>query len=367
MRHGSLFSGIGGFDLASRWMGWENVFHCEINPFCQKVLSYHFPESIQHHDITKTDFSIYRGRIDIITGGFPCQPFSVAGKQLGTEDDRHLWPEMLRAIREIQPHWIVGENVRGLVNWSGGMVFEQVQDDLEAEGYEVLPFILPACAVNAPHRRDRVWFVAHAMRSRYRGRTEAGRSDKFEEREIHPHIGQHGDGVWGEAKRCSEVAKNTMHSGRIQRESEQEGAEIREQRDVGTGGAERICVSEGTTSETTGFRGNKNEGMGYRKSNEFNKISNEEFTTNAQNTGLPSCNERQREEQFGGRNSTMGERKWENFPISKPTIHSGDDGISDRLDGITFSKWRQESIKAYGNAVVPPLVFEIFKAIEKHG
>lgn len=161
MNHGSLFSGIGGFDLASEWMGWNNIFHCEINPFCQKVLQYHFPNSIQHHDITKTDFSIYRGRVDILTGGFPCQPFSVAGKQLGTEDDRYLWPEMLRAIREIQPSWIVGENVRGLVNWSGGLVFEQVQADLEAQGYEVIPFILPACAVDAPHRRDRVWFVTH--------------------------------------------------------------------------------------------------------------------------------------------------------------------------------------------------------------
>ena len=122
MTHGSLFSGIGGFDLAAQWLGWENIFHCEINPFCQIVLKYHFPNSIQHHDITKTDFTIYRGRIDVLTGGFPCQPFSVAGKQLGTEDDRHLWPEMLRVIREVAPEWIVGENVRGLVNWSGGLV-----------------------------------------------------------------------------------------------------------------------------------------------------------------------------------------------------------------------------------------------------
>lgn len=156
MTHGSLFSGIGGFDLAAEWMGWTNVFHCEIDTFCQNVLKYHFPNSIMHDDIKQTDFTIYRDRIDILTGGFPCQPFSAAGKRKGKEDDRHLWPEMLRAIREIQPRWVVGENVFGITNWNGGMVFDEVQADLEAEGYEVQPFILPACAVNAPHRRDRV-------------------------------------------------------------------------------------------------------------------------------------------------------------------------------------------------------------------
>jgi DNA (cytosine-5)-methyltransferase 1 len=162
MRHGSLFSGIGGFDLASEWMGWENVFHCEWNEFGQKVLNYYWPKAITYHDITKTDFTIHRGTIDILTGGFPCQPYSSAGKRLGKEDERHLWPQMLRTIREIQPTWVVGENVRGLTNWNGGLVFNEVQADLEAEGYEVTPFLLPACAVNAPHRRDRIWFVAYS-------------------------------------------------------------------------------------------------------------------------------------------------------------------------------------------------------------
>ena len=96
MTHGSLFSGIGGFDLASEWMGWENVFHCEWNPFGQKVLKYYWPNAKSYHDITKTDFTIHRGNIDIITGGFPCQPYSQAGKRLGKDDERHLWPEMLR-------------------------------------------------------------------------------------------------------------------------------------------------------------------------------------------------------------------------------------------------------------------------------
>jgi len=163
MRHGSLFSGIGGFDLAAEWMGWENIFHCEIKPFGQKILKYYWPNAIGYADITKTDFTIHRGTIDVLTGGFPCQPYSVAGKRKGKEDDRHLWPEMLRAIREIAPCYVVGENVGGLVSWNGGMVFDEVQTDLEAQGYEITPVILPACAIGAWHRRDRIWFIAHSI------------------------------------------------------------------------------------------------------------------------------------------------------------------------------------------------------------
>jgi DNA-cytosine methyltransferase len=174
MKHGSLFSGIGGFDLAAQWMGWENVFHCEWNEFGQKVLHHYWPKAISYHDITKTDFTIHRGKIDILTGGFPCQPYSSAGKRKGKEDERHLWPSMLRAIREIQPRWVVGENVLGLVNWSGGLVFHEVQADLEAQGYEVWPYVLPAVSVNAPHRRDRVWFVAYAKLYANGLRTERG-------------------------------------------------------------------------------------------------------------------------------------------------------------------------------------------------
>ena len=161
MKHIGLFEGIGGFSYAAQQVGWETVAWCEWDPFCQYVLRYHFPEATGYGDITKTDFTKYHGTIDIITGGFPCQPYSQAGKRLGKDDDRHLWPEMLRAIREVAPPWVVGENVFGLVNWNGGLVFEEVCDDLEAEGYEVQPYVLPAASVGAPHRRDRVWFVAY--------------------------------------------------------------------------------------------------------------------------------------------------------------------------------------------------------------
>jgi len=178
----SLFSGIGGFELAAEWMGWDNVLSCEINPFGRQVLKYYWPEAYHHDDIRTLTYETIKekslwdeSKPTIVVGGFPCQPYSQAGKQLGTEDVRHLWPQMHRAIREIQPKWIVGENVRGLLNWNGGLVFDQVQADLEAEGYEVTPFILPAASVNAPHRRDRIWFVAHT--ESYEDRRKGFRED----------------------------------------------------------------------------------------------------------------------------------------------------------------------------------------------
>lgn len=166
MTHGSLFSGIGGFDLAAAWAGWTNVFNCEIDPFCRRILKYHFPESKQYEDVQTTDFSIWRDRVDVLTGGFPCQPFSVAGERKGTADDRYLWPAMLGVIRSVQPRWVVGENVYGIVSWSQGLVFEQVCTDLEAAGYEVQAYLIPAAGVGAPHLRYRTWFVAHRTDAR---------------------------------------------------------------------------------------------------------------------------------------------------------------------------------------------------------
>lgn len=162
MTHGSLFSGIGGFDLAAEWAGWENTFQVEINDWCRRVLKKNFPNAQQYGDIKQFSGINWRGKIDVISGGFPCQPYSSAGLRKGTDDERHLWPEMLRVIREVAPRWVVGENVFGIVTWENGLVFEQVHIDLEAEGYEVQAFVLPAASTNAPHRRDRTWFIAHS-------------------------------------------------------------------------------------------------------------------------------------------------------------------------------------------------------------
>lgn len=183
LRHIDLFSGIGGFALAAEW-AFGNVEHlfCDNDPFAQAVLKKHWPEAPIYADIRSLTADADRqrqlqpeggkqgerewaGNVDLLTGGFPCQPFSAAGRRKGTEDDRHLWPEMLRVIREFNPRWIIAENVGGLITWSGGLVLEQVHTDLEAAGYEVQAFVIPAVAVGAPHRRDRVWIIAHALGS----------------------------------------------------------------------------------------------------------------------------------------------------------------------------------------------------------
>lgn len=155
--HGSLFSGIGGFDLAAAWMGWTNVFQCEKDEWCRKVLAKNFPDTKRHTDIKEFNAKEYEGRIDVISGGFPCQPFSVAGKQKGKDDDRYLWEEMLRVVNDVKPSCIVGENVTGII----GMALDTVLFDLEAQGYTTETFIIPACGKNAWHKRDRGWIVAY--------------------------------------------------------------------------------------------------------------------------------------------------------------------------------------------------------------
>lgn len=155
-----LFSGIGGFALAATWV-WgddlEIVSFVEKEPYCQKVLAKNF-KGVPIHDDIRTFDGTKCGTVDLITGGFPCQPFSVAGKRKGAEDDRNLWPEMFRVIQETKPTWVIGENVANIINF---LEFDNILADLESEGYEVQPLIIPAVAVDAPHRRDRVWIVAN--------------------------------------------------------------------------------------------------------------------------------------------------------------------------------------------------------------
>jgi DNA (cytosine-5)-methyltransferase 1 len=164
--HLDLFSGIGGFALAAKWNGYRTVGFCDNEPYAQAVLKKHWPEVPCHKDIREVRGELYAG-VTLLTGGFPCQPFSVAGKQRGKDDNRYLWPEMCRVIREARPAWIIGENVAGIVN----LALDQVHTDLEAEGYEVESIIIPACAVDAPHRRDRVWIIANinGLRSQKQG------------------------------------------------------------------------------------------------------------------------------------------------------------------------------------------------------
>lgn len=179
MRVLDLFSGIGGFSIGLESAGMETVAFCEQNTFCQKILGQHWPTLPIHSDITELNGYEYRGSVELVCGGFPCQPFSVAGKQLGAEDDRALWPEMLRVIREVAPRWVIGENVSGIIP----MELDNVLSDLEGEGYTCWTFVLPACSVDAHHRRDRVWVVAHSSSDIWRNtQSSFGRSDNKAER-----------------------------------------------------------------------------------------------------------------------------------------------------------------------------------------
>ena len=181
MRILDLFAGIGGFSLAAHWMGWETAAFVEWDKDCQKVLKKNFPNVPIYGDITQFHYEQERDRIgpiDLVCGGFPCQPFSSAGKRNGTADDRYLWPEMLRTIREARPAWVVGENVAGLITMDGGRVFEEIHTSLEDEGYHVEAFVIPACAVGAPHRRDRIWIIAHMEGRRDRVRIERSQGER---------------------------------------------------------------------------------------------------------------------------------------------------------------------------------------------
>jgi DNA (cytosine-5)-methyltransferase 1 len=335
MKHGSLFSGIGGFDLAAEWCGWENVFHCEWNPFGQKVLKHHFPKSISYNDITKTDFSIHRGNIDIITGGFPCQPYSTAGLRKGKADERHLFPEMLRAIKEIQPTWVIGENVRGLVSWGGGLVFHEVCNDLEREGYEVQPFLIPAAGINAPHKRERIWFIAYSHNARASQYMRTGQ----EWQEINK--GQNG---FAQPEFRENGFNGTFVNSHDKRTSSESGQVPKENGEIPE-------WNNNAKFSDTDFKPYASDTNGNRLERSVSSQLNRQF----------SSEKKHDEECISLRREGL---RFQDFP-TKPAICGGDDGLPRELDGITFPKWKQETIKAYGNAIVPQVAYEIFKTIIK--
>ena len=368
LTHGSLFSGIGGPEIAAEIMGWKNVFHCEINPFGRKILDYWFPNSKSYEDITKTDFTEWRGKINVLTGGFPCQPFSCAGQRKGAEDDRYLWPEMLRAIREIQPDWVVGENVAGILSMvqpgsetalgreeslfgevdrkrilhRQEYVVETVCNDLEREGYSVQPVVIPACAVGAPHRRDRVFFIAHRADAGVEGMQR-----KWEDNIL-------------SGRAASDTDSHRWRDGKNQQVTitERKGTA-----DIGTfreDGASSYSQCSGSGQIQQEIQSEQSNGHSFDSNGSKRNVAY-------------SDSELLQYRNSGGQEGRKSEKKpieppycpedWSRFPTQSP-VCSRDDGFSTRLDGIAFSKWRQESIKAYGNAILPQVMYEIFLAIE---
>lgn len=380
--HGSLFSGIGGSEIAAEIMGWKNMFHCEINPFGRKILDYWFSNSKSYEDITKTDFTEWREKINVLTGGFPCQPFSVAGQRKGAEDNRYLWPEMLRAIREIQPDWVVGENVAGILSMvqpgsetalgreeslfgevdrerilhRQEYVVETVCNDLEREGYSVQPVVIPACAVGAPHRRDRVFFIAHRADAGVKGMQR-----KWEDNILSGRTASDTDG-----KRCNNWSDNWQERPICydqKRYSEENQSERTERK-------RRTCENGSVASYS------QCSGSGQiQQEIQSEQPNGHSFDSNGSKRNVAySDSELLQYRNSGRQEGRKSEKKpieppycpedWSRFPTQSP-VCSRDDGISTRLDGIAFSKWRQESIKAYGNAIVPQVMYEIFQAIQE--
>lgn len=309
MNHASLFSGAGGFDIASELMGWKNKLYCEIKPELRHVLNYYWPNARAYSDIKTADFTEWNGLIDVLTGGFPCQPYSLAGKRKGKYDERHLWPYMLSAIRSIRPRWVLGENVYGIVNWDGGLVFDEVCDDLEKEGYHVQTYIIPAAGVGAPHRRYRAFFVAYSGSVNCNLSVQQWRQDK-----------KKSDDFDGKGK-------------------------------------------EGFVANSNGQR--RNESKCNKSSKQFNK--------NGEKRGIDANpNSTRRQEQHIAKitsweryRSRLFAGYWTNFPSESP-VFGGNDGIPPELDGLTLAAWRRISLEAFGNAVVPQVILPFFKAIEAY-
>ena len=415
MNHASLFSGIGGAEVAASWMGWHNAFHCEIQEFPRKVLEYWFPNSESYEDITKTDFAKWHGKVDVLTGGFPCQPFSLAGRRKGADDNRYLWPHMLRAIREIQPTWVVGENVAGIKTMvescqvaklgrsddifeenhiyreESKFTLDKICQDLEEAGYSVQPLVIPACAVGAPHRRDRVWIVAH--RADARAETmQQGRQDGVHA--ARPSAGS----------QCNGLSTQGNGNQREGKKESQEGQDRPQPRSRRHGSGTTPSYAHGTRQRR---RKNKQEpftecsrtpNLGTRRSkrlashsysngsHEVHQDHQSQFPDGARTNSLggqrssphSKCNRwsqkyndngffeepQQGECQPSGADSPQS--RWRNFPTQSPVCR-GNDGIPFDVDSLTisFPKWRQESIKAYDNAWVPQVAYEIFRAIEE--
>ena len=401
MTHASLFSGIGGPEVAAAMLGWDNVFHCEINPFGRQVLEYWFPNSDSYEDITKTDFTKYRGQIDVLTGGFPCQPFSYAGKRGGQADDRYLWPEMLRVIDEVRPTWVVGENVAGITTMvesceitdMGGetslfeednglhrfrsehtFTIERICRDLESKGYSVQPMLIPACAVGAPHRRDRVFIIAYSASCRsesysQNGGAQGNRGGKYAQQ-----------GKWSEQAEfnngfldLSRNAADTDCWGRSEVDEHLQSKLSDGAEPFRDGGKRNVADTQNLfiNGSETRYRGN-----------DLKKKVSEPGSGNSQDVadstgkqskrcGIGKGSLSEKQEQLRGIDSESiarmlpGER-WKGFPSVSP-VHRGNDGLPFDVDNlaISFARWRNESLKAYGNAIVPQVMYRIFQHIEK--
>lgn len=406
MNHASLFSGIGGAEVAASMMGWQNLFHCEIQEFPRKVLQYWFPNSESYEDITKTDFTKWHGKVDVLTGGFPCQPFSLAGRRKGADDNRYLWPQMLRAIRQIHPTWVVGENVAGIKTMvescqvtkmgrtddlfeenyiyreESRFTLDKICADLEAEGYSVQPIVIPACSVGAPHRRDRVWIIAHRSDPRAETVQQEGQDGICSARPS-PHTQCDGHSPQGHGNQRAREKKSKEGQDRplpgVRRHGSSKTSSYSNSHRQRRRAHKPKSITECSRSSNLGTRRSKrlashpycNGDKTLQPSERTDRLSGFPLSPHSNGFGWDkgeheyarSQKTQQGEFQPGGADSPQS--RWRNFPTQSPVCR-GNDGIPFDVDSlsISFPKWRQESIKAYGNAWVPQVAYEIFRAIE---
>ena len=372
LAHVDLCSGIGGFALGFQWAGLSRpVLFCDIEEWSRKVLAKHWPDVPISDDVKELASDPRRlvPDCDILTAGYPCQPFSLAGKRRGEKDDRHIWPEIFAIVQAKRPRWCVFENVSGHIN----MGLDQVLSDLESEGYTVQPFVVPACAVDAPHRRDRVWIIAaHAeseSQSDVTGHGEEGqwlvadasRKQNYEQRRV-------SERKWrtlGRSKQASQQenwqasADSSDRCGEILADARREG--IHESRFFGNaepkGGQQRRVRPDGLPKITNGQRSNVADAKSQRI--QGHRPSGEQVARSHETQGLPLCGD---------------ERPATAVSQSKPGVGGVADGLSTWLDEprdiprvATGVKQRAARLKGLGNAIVPQIAMQIgltIKAVE---
>lgn len=400
--HLSLFSGIGGLDLAAEWAGIKTVGQCEWAEYPAKVLEKHWPDIPRWKDIkTLTGESFYertgRRTVDIISGGFPCQPFSVAGKQRGKEDDRYLWPEMVRVIKELRPTWVIGENVAGIIR----MALPDILSELEACGYRTRAFLIPACAVGARHRRYRVAIVGWNPDCGNEGEERWMEKRKnHESAEIcsnvaytgydvlsgweHETKGSKGPACHEPASCCGSRRTEAVANANSPRRTEQRISEEPDKEEVFSGRNDEgdVCNPAGQGLPDRG--GKKMEGQ--KPEPELKRSGGNVSDTDDRSRTLRRERELSEAKETGEKRGNIGRGTEEYGPGERRTAESGlgrvADGITDRMDGdiddIIYHYWDEEPdipriaagiphrvdrLKALGNMVVPQWAYPIFKAI----
>jgi DNA (cytosine-5)-methyltransferase 1 len=356
-----LFSGIGGFSLGLERAGFETVAFCEIDKYCRLVLQKHWKDIKIYSDVRE----IKKERLeadgipspDVITGGFPCQPFSVAGRRQGTGDNRYLWPEMFRIIKEFKPRWIIAENVRGIINIQDGVVFEGVHADLESQNYETQTFIIPAAGVGAPHRRDRVWVVAH---SKFNGFPSSKKRKSTKETIPKESQGQNnsfnttGTSGLSSSTKIMANSRRTIRGEQSSRNKESIGSGTSQKtertfdRDSITGSSERekIMANSNEGNVETG----RQQQRGICQESEGQRVSSD-----ASSSGQAMANSKrvyvQGQHDGSGKEQSRRGGWWE----VEPNVGRVADGLPGRV----------HRLKGLGNSIVPQIAEEIGKAILK--